>query len=88
MTRALALVRAEALRAQTRCPVCGARRIEAINMPRSPIVICSYDCSAVFQVDANGAIIPAITCPAPSQVAAGTLNAETLDAARGKAGAA
>lgn len=92
MTRALAIVRAEKLLTQSRCPVCGAGRVETIGAKRSPIAICTYKCSAEFQVDGNGEIIPMTVCPAASYVAARQLNKEAraeahADALR-KAGAA
>nr|WP_298099705.1 hypothetical protein [uncultured Shinella sp.] len=77
MTRALAKVRADKLRAQTRCPVCGANRIDALGKPGAPSMYCVYACSAEFQVDGNGEIIPATICPASSYVAARALNAES-----------
>lgn len=47
-----------------------------------------YDCSAEFQVDGNGEIIPAVICPAGSYLAAATLNKEARADAVGQAGAA
>lgn len=88
MTRALATVRAEKLLAQSRCPVCGAGRVETIGAKCSPIAICAYRCSAEFQVDGNGEIIPMTVCPAASYVAAQALNRESKADAVRKAGAA
>lgn len=88
MTRAHAIVRADKLRAQTRCPVCGANRIDALGKSGEPTMFCIYRCSAEFQVDVNGEIIPATICPASSYVAARALNDEALAEARKLAGAA
>jgi len=88
MTRGLALLRAAKLAAQTRCPACGAKRAETIGAKQSPIAICIYTCSAEFQVDGNGEIIPSVVCPAPSYVAASALNAESRAELQNVAGAA
>ena len=88
MTRALNIVRADKLLAQSRCPVCGAGRVETIGGKGSPIAICVYRCSAEFEVDANGEIIPMNVCPAASYVAAAQLNKEArADAVRQAGGA-
>lgn len=88
MTRALAKVRADKLNGQTRCPVCGASRATAIGAKGSPIAINVYACSAEFQVDGNGEIIPSTVCPAPSYVAARALNVESRADLQNAAGAA
>lgn len=88
MTRALAIVRADKLRAQTRCPVCGSSRIDALGLKGSPVAYTVFNCSAEFQVDGNGEIIPAIVCPAGSYLAASTLNKEARTEAVRQAGAA
>ena len=88
MTRGLAIVRAQKLLAQSRCPVCGAGRDEAIGAKCSPIAICTYRCSAEFGVDGNGDIIPMNVCPAASHVAATALNKEARAEAQKQAGAA
>jgi hypothetical protein len=88
MTRALGLVRADKLLTQRRCPVCGASRIETIGGKGSPIAICVYRCSAEFQVDGNGEIIPMTVCPEGSYVAARQLNKEARADALRQAGAA
>lgn len=88
MTRALSVVRADKLLAQSRCPVCGAGRVETIGGKGSPIAICVYRCSAEFEVDANGEIIPMNVCPAASYVAAAQLNKEARADAVRKAGGA
>ncbi|WP_421579093.1 hypothetical protein [Shinella sp. M31] len=87
MTRALAIVRADKLRAQIRCPVCGAARTDAIGKSGTPAMYCVYVCSAEFQV-ANAEIIPSVVCPNSSYVAARTLNEEALAEVRKVAGAA
>ena len=88
MTRALSVVRAGKLLAQSRCPVCGAGRVETIGGKGSPIVICVYRCSAEFEVDGNGEIIPMNVCPSASYVAAAQLNKEArADAVRQAGGA-
>lgn len=88
MTRGLALLRAAKLAAQTRCPACGATRAETIGAKQSPIAINVYACSAEFQVDGNGEIIPSTVCPAPSYVAARALNVESRADVQKLAGAA
>lgn len=88
MTRALAIVRADKLNAQTRCPVCGERRAEALGAKGSPIAVNVYRCSAEFQVDGNGEIIPSVVCPNASYVAARALNNESRAEVEKVAGAA
>jgi hypothetical protein len=87
MTRALAIVRADKLNDQARCPACGQPRVEVMGAKGSPVAISVYKCSAEFLVDGHGAIIPSVVCPSSSYVAARALNDEALAAARKKAGA-
>jgi hypothetical protein len=88
MTRALAHIRAAKLLAQSQCPVCGAARTETIGGSRSPIAICVYRCTAEFEVDGNGEIIPMNVCPSGSYGAAARLNREARAEAVRQAGAA
>ncbi|GLR51244.1 hypothetical protein KYK30_20430 [Shinella yambaruensis] len=88
MTRALGIVRAAKLLMQSQCPVCGADRTETIGGARSPIAICVYRCTAEFEVDGNGEIIPMNVCPSASYGAAARLNREARADALRQAGGA
>lgn len=70
----LSSIYARKLSAQTRCPVCGAKRSELLDKP--PIGIASYECSAAFSVCGEQEIFPHTICPAASHLAARQLNAE------------